>query len=220
MGELAKMEIIAFKTDDFKEPAIGTFKFQINPENYSEKFESSNDYDANLANGQRVRLVEPVTDPDLDISFYLDNTGVIPDSKDVSAEIKKLKSLCAQVNGDIHVPNYLKVIWGKNFTFPCKLKSLKIDYLLFKSDGSPLRAKIAASFKYFENAETRAKKRKLSSPDLTHQRTIKAGDSLPAMCQDIYGDTKYCIQVAQVNNLVNFRRLTPGQRIIFPKLER
>ncbi len=35
----------------------------------------------------------------------------------------------------------------------------------------------------------------------------------------IYGSSTYYLWVAQVNNLDDFRNLTPGQKIFFPPLE-
>jgi nucleoid-associated protein YgaU len=57
-----------------------------------------------------------------------------------------------------------------------------------------------------------------SSPDLTHYRVIKKGDTLPLMCYRIYGDSKYYIQVAKANKLSNFRHLKEGEEIFFPPI--
>jgi nucleoid-associated protein YgaU len=58
------------------------------------------------------------------------------------------------------------------------------------------------------------------SPDLTHVRLIKDGDTLPALCHAIYGDPLRYLQVASVNGLDDFRRLEAGTRLVFPPLER
>ncbi len=36
----------------------------------------------------------------------------------------------------------------------------------------------------------------------------------------IYGDSKYYLEVAKANNLTNFRKLTPGQEIFFPPIQK
>ena len=58
------------------------------------------------------------------------------------------------------------------------------------------------------------------SPDLTHFRIVKKGDTLHLMCFKIYGDSKYYIQVAQVNKLGNFRNLAVGSEIFFPPFDK
>ena len=74
---------------------------------------------------------------------------------------------------------------------------------------------------FADHAEAqRAAREKKSSPDLTHERVVKEGDNLPLMTYRIYGDPKYYLEVARVNGLTNFRKLTPGQKIVFPPIEK
>ena len=49
---------------------------------------------------------------------------------------------------------------------------------------------------------------------------VKQGDNLPLMCENIYGDPNYYLQVAEANNIIDFRNLIPGQKILFPRLEK
>ena len=44
------------------------------------------------------------------------------------------------------------------------------------------------------------------------------GDTLPLLCDRIYSDPSYYPDVARFNNLSDFRRLQPGQRLHFPPL--
>jgi nucleoid-associated protein YgaU len=47
---------------------------------------------------------------------------------------------------------------------------------------------------------------------------VKAGDDLPSLCSQVYGDPLLYLQVAEANGLDNFRELAPGTRIFFPPL--
>jgi len=58
------------------------------------------------------------------------------------------------------------------------------------------------------------------SPDLTHRRILQAGDSLPRLCQEIYGDPRLYLKVAEANGFDDFRRLAPGTAVFFPPLEK
>jgi len=42
------------------------------------------------------------------------------------------------------------------------------------------------------------------------------GDTLPAMCDRLYGDSKYYIAVAAANGLTSFRDIKPGTPLVFP----
>jgi nucleoid-associated protein YgaU len=60
-----------------------------------------------------------------------------------------------------------------------------------------------------------------NSPDLTHARIVKLGDNLPLMVANIYlHPTTYYLQVAEANDLNNFRRLRTGQQLIFPPVKK
>ena len=57
------------------------------------------------------------------------------------------------------------------------------------------------------------------SPDVTHVRLVKSGDTLPLLCLEIYGSSAYYLRVAADNGLDDFRNLVPGQRLYFAPLD-
>lgn len=155
----------------------------------------------------------------LDFELYFDNTGVIPGSMPVDLAIAQLSSVIYEFKGQIHKPNYLLVTWA-GFVFRCQLKSFNVDYTLFKPDGTPLRAKVALSFTQHKDPEQTEAEGNKNSPDLTHVKTVREGDSLPLLCKDVYGKMDYYIQVAEHNGLTNFRELQIGETLEFPPLDR
>jgi nucleoid-associated protein YgaU len=157
---------------------------------------------------------------DLSLIFFLDGTGANGKKIDVQEQVKKFQTVAVEYNGDIHRPNYLIVAWGTLEVKRCVLKSASIAYKLFKPDGVPLRAVITANFTSNSDDTTRVALEQRSSPDLTHVRLVKSGDTLPALCHQIYGDPGYYLEVARANRINHFRRLTPGTKIFFPPLEK
>ena len=218
-GKREKMVIEAYEAPDFTAKVDDEYTFQINPEKYDRTQESAVREDhIRLANGDSMPSNKSVDQEYLTLEFFIDSTGAVGGCDDVEANIKSFQELCVNVNGHIHRANYLKVRWGTDFIFSCEMAEMKTDFLLFKPDGTPVRAKVMAKFRQFTDSDTKAKQDNLSSPDLTHIKTIVDGDTLPMLCHRVYGDSKYYIQVASYNKLVNFNILTPGQRIIFPRL--
>ncbi len=116
-----------------------------------------------------------------------------------------------------HQPNYLKLIWG-GIIFPCRLSSVDIKYTRFDRNGEPTSAELDIVLLGDDEEKRRSLKDNFSSPDLTHLRVVRNGDTLPLLCQDIYGDSRYYPIVAQANNLDDFRNLQPGQNLYFPPL--
>ena len=223
---LTKLTIIGFKNEECTSK-VGQFKAFVNPTSYDHKHKIN----TKRREDQKMHLNDSYvsTEPET-VSFKLifDGTGILPNStkNTVFERIDKLKDICYYYNGKIHRPNYLKLVWGNNFSrtktgtknFTCQLSSLDVSYKLFAPDGSPLRAEASLTFTEFRNSKTIARTAAPSSPDLTHIRVVRQGDRLPLMCYEIYNDSSVYLQVAKANNITNFRELEPGQQIFFPPL--
>jgi len=215
MGELTKMKIVAFKDPDFSRK-LGEYDVLVNPENYKQKNEQQYSM-TNTTNGssaQTARYKGGGTGL-FEIILFFDGTGIISKDK-VDDQIKEVKDLVYQYNGDIHEPNYLRVYWGTQSLFQGRLKSWNVNYTMLDMDGSPLRAEATAVLIASVSAKKKALEEKKNSSDMTHLRTVLDGDNLPLMCYRIYGDSRFYIKVAQYNEITNFRAIKPGDVITFP----
>jgi len=152
-------------------------------------------------------------------SIVLDGTGAIEGSttQTVTARISNLKNIAMAYDGSAHQTPVLQISWGGLVKY-ARLKSIKAEYTLFKSDGEPLRAKLTLSFAEYKPATQIAAEGRTSSPDLTHLVEVKAGDTLPLLCQRIYRKPGYHVQVARINQLSSPRILVPGSILTFPPL--
>ena len=224
-GELKKLKLVGYKDDKFTEKiGDGEFTTLLNPEKYTFKYKV--EYTEAQGQGTSASAPKFVRTPpeDFELDFLFDRTGVIKGQDDESGDgiiddIEKFKKIVFDYNGDEHKPNYVMIGWG-TLLFKGSLLEMSIDFKLFASDGTPLRAVAKAKFKGTVEDDLRVAKENNNSPDLTHIRTVKEGDTLPLMTFKIYGDSKYYLQVAQVNNLTNFRTLTVGQKIKFPPIKK
>lgn len=236
-GELSKVVILAFEDKGYQKE-IGRFTLPINPEQFSQAFKVEYDLQqaaGSKANDPKFKFTSP---EELKLDFTFDGTGVIPVSnqttqssqprsfyKDVVRQVQSLLNLVYTMNGKTHKPNFLRILWG-DFSFgdkegfACILKDMQINYTLFAPDGKPLRAKISATFVNFIEQVRRVREEGKKSPDVTHIRKVAAGDTLPLLVQNIYGDPTYYLQVARVNGLVNFRRLATNTDLRFPPIEK
>lgn len=215
MGELTKMKIVAYKDPDFSSQ-LGEYNLLVNPENYKMRDEQQYAV-SDTVNGSSAQTVKYKGGAAglFELALFFDGTGVITDEK-VDDQVKKVKDLIYSYNGDIHEPNYLKVYWGTQSLFQGRLKSWNVNYTMLDMDGTPLRAEATVVIIASVSAKKKALEEKKNSADLTHVRTVLAGDNLPLMCYRIYGDSSYYIKVAQHNELTHFRDLTPGDKIVFP----
>jgi hypothetical protein len=217
-GELEKLLIKAYGEADYSGEPVAEFKVFFNPEEYTQVY----DVEFERAQGEGTtaspvvfRRVKP---QEYRLKFLFDGTGTAGEKIDVYDKIQEFFSVVGY-DGEQHRPRFLKVIWGRLESL-CVLLKADITYKLFNPDGTPLRAVMEATFTENRDDQSRVAEANDSSPDLTHVRHVKAGDTLPLMAFRIYGDARHYLELARVNGLTTFRTLTPGQRLIFPPLSK
>jgi len=229
MAGLKKIEIIA------KEKPSQKFVALINPTKYSLSFKNDLNNESPIGSAQTQVKFNKVISPDLDLEILLDGTGVTEENTgnklinkiinkkatktNVATKLDDFLMTTGTYDGNIHKPFDVKISWGI-LSFEGALSSFTVDFTLFSPEGYPLRAIIKAKFTGSTEMELANAKAKKSSPDLSHKRTVKAGDTLPLMTESIYGDTKYYLEVAKVNGLINFRQLIPGTQLYFPPIDK
>jgi hypothetical protein len=217
-GNLSKLQIISYKDDRFQEKDL-SISVPVNPDKYSRSIKVEYNQEQEQGTQGNNPPFNRTPPEELQFEFLFDGTGVVPGSKDIQAGIEEFKKTVYKIEGDIHRPNFLKLIWG-DLSFNCVLKELKIDFTLFKPDGTPLRAMVNATFMQVVDEKRRSAEQGKNSPDLTHVRYVKEGDTLPYMSYKIYGDASYYIQVAKYNGLNNFRNIRPNMKIVFPPIDK
>lgn len=248
-GELKKLKIKAVDEDGdivVKEGKEMIYIALVNPDTY--KITHQVVYNSGCppqgSSGQELQYSH--TNPaNLQFDFLFDSTGVIPKpleglagalsgipiagaiagalsdqpKYDILDEIETFKKIVLNYDGDIHEPRKVQLVWGTLF-FEARLTSLDFNYKLFNPDGSPVRVVATANFRGTVDDDLRFVLENKQSPDVTHIRKVKEGDTLPLMTYKIYGDASFYLEVARVNKLVNFRNLTPGDEIYFPPLNK
>ncbi|MEL6678946.1 MAG: peptidoglycan-binding protein [Pseudomonadota bacterium] len=201
------------------------FKVTINPADYKHTYGVSytgqqKDRKQPMGKSAVVAKFSAVNQEKVDFSVTLDGTGVVPGVKQsVADQVKAIRDIAYTYSGKEHEPNVVKLTWGRGLNaFFGRLTSMTVDYTLFHPAGQALRAKVTMSFVAFATQMEEALKAQRSSPDMTHVVEVKAGDTLPLLCQRIYRDASQYMHVATVNGLDGFRSLTPGTVLRFPPI--
>ena len=58
------------------------------------------------------------------------------------------------------------------------------------------------------------------SPDVSRMVTLKEGQTLAALCNEVYGDPLLVGEVARFNNLNGYRNVPSGTKILLPMLKK
>ncbi|MEO9481954.1 MAG: LysM peptidoglycan-binding domain-containing protein [Ekhidna sp.] len=216
VAKLQQMTVVGYKDENFSSK-VGAYTAMLNPETYSQNFDVQYNVEQGQGTPDATIKYEKSTPSTVNFDLIFDATGVVNSKRtNLASEISKFKKVVYDYNGNIHSPNYLKLIWGKAMLYKCRLTSLKINYTLFKPDGSPLRAKLTVAFKEFQTPSAALDK---NSPDMTHVKTVVAGDLLPSLVYDVYRDESHLLKVAEHNKLDSILHLAPGAKLYFPPLK-
>jgi hypothetical protein len=227
---MAKLTITRCRVDGGQTTALSgpanVFRCSINPADYKHSFAIS--YTGKTPeSGQPIgrasasprfssTLAERIA-----FSIVLDGTGVVPDAAGltVAGQLAQLKGIVYEYSGSDHEPNVVRLAWGRGLqSFYGRLESMTVDYTLFRASGEALRAKVAMNFVSFATQVEEALRAQRSSPDMTHVVTVRAGDTLPLLCQRIYRDASKYVEVARLNDLDGFRALEPDTVLRFPPM--
>jgi hypothetical protein len=222
MAELEKMSITPCTVEDngdikAKSDSEG-MKVMINPSSFThDHIVSYSKGKVQGANGKELKF-QNIDAEKVSFDLVFDGTGVVQNSEGtVKDKMDKLKKIVYQYDGKEHQPDPVRLSWG-GFLFFGRLTSLNIEYTLFKPSGEPLRAKTKLSFSGYMSKEEQALRKNNSSPDLTHIIIVKAGDTLPLLCHQVYKDCAYYPDVARINGLNSLQYLRPGLKLKFPPL--
>lgn len=106
-------------------------------------------------------------------------------------------------------PPLCRFEWGKFLSFTAVIVSISQTFLMFKADGTPLRAEILVKFKEVAEAA-----RPQNPTTLTEPRKIWVvleGQTLNWIAYQEYGDPGYWRHIAETNDLADPLDLKPGQ---------
>ncbi len=132
--------------------------------------------------------------------------------------IEKLEKL-VEIDGAFHAPPPCKVLWG-TLEFVGVADSMRKNYVMFKDDGTPVRARVTLTFKELVPVEFQMIMTPRFSPDRLKKYVIKEGDSLWQLSYKEYGEPSYWRLIAEKNNIDNPLSIESGIEIIIPPLVR
>lgn len=223
--KLGKLKITAYKTIKRNEEiSDGVFEVMFNPESMTQSYEILYGNSQALGTSGKPQHYASSKPADLSLSLVLDGTGTtemgvvqFTSPQTVSKRVEHFLKVAFDINGATHKPNHLTLEWG-DIKFNCCLSNLNVRYTSFDRQGKPLRADLDIKLIADEDSDDLQKKDRKSSPDLSHSRVVRAGDTLPLLAKEIYGSSTHYLWVAQANDLDEIRCLTPGQWLVFPPL--
>lgn len=219
---MGKMKITAYTDDSFNSVYKSVLELPINPEKVKlgKGIRYAEDKQLGSLNGSNVYVhYQPET---LYFECLLDMTNAMEDAdekKPVHDLVDQLEARLYDYNTEGHRPSFVKVEYG-DITFFGQLKTLDTEYTLFDKDGLPLRAELKVTLTGYCSQKEEKKHFSKHSPDVSRLVTLKEGQTLAALCYEIYGDALLVGQVARFNNLNGYRSIPAGTELLMPMLKK
>lgn len=219
---MGKMKITAYTDDSFNSVCKPALELPVNPEKVKlgKGIRYAEDKQLGSLNGSNVYVrYQPET---LHFGCLLDMTNAMEDAdekKPVHDMVDEIEARLYDYNTEGHRPSFVKVEYG-DITFFGQLKTLETEYTLFDMDGIPLRAELKVTLTGYCSQKEEKKHFSKRSPDVSRLVTLKEGQTLAALCYEIYGDALLVGKVARFNNLNGYRSIPAGTELLMPMLKK
>lgn len=157
----------------------------------------------------------------VDLLFDTYDTDEAAGSKRKVTELtdEVLKLTTVESHGDKHRPPVCRLRWGTaGVFFQGVLERLDQDFVLFMENGTPVRAKLACSFKEWRTNYEDLNRQNTQSSDVAKVWTVKRGQTLASIAAGEYGDARQWAVIAEANDIDDPLGITPGSVLLLPAL--
>ena len=153
----------------------------------------------------------------LTLELFLDQTDT-PGGKaqSIKARLDQLRTFVL-IDPALHAPPVCRFEWGDQ-TFTGVVISIREKLALFNSDGNPVRARVTLTLRSYKSAEVQLRELKRMSPDRTHVRVLREGETLAQISNEAYGDPRHWRAIAEANDIDHPRLVKPGTPLKVPSL--
>jgi nucleoid-associated protein YgaU len=136
--------------------------------------------------------------------------------EDVRTLVRRVTRLM-EIDSSTHAPPILLFTWG-SLTFTCVLAKCNQKFIMFRSDGIPVRARLTVTLNEYRNAELEAKEKKRETADYSKGYVVGQGETLPSIAAAVWGQAEWWRPIAIANGIDDPAMLVVGQRLLVPQL--
>jgi LysM repeat protein len=207
---LVKAKILVEKPKD-------EFKVQFNPEEYT--INQDNNFSNQTIPGLSAPLLQFVNGNmrTLEVELLFDTYDNSKETKDDVRDVTNRFIKLMEINNDLHAPPILRFTWA-SLDFRCVLARAAQKFIMFGSDGTPVRARITATFNEFIDLEREAKKLNLQTADFSKVHVVKQGETLSGIATIMYENPLMWRPIAIANDIDDPRFIITGQSLRIPPL--
>jgi hypothetical protein len=196
----------------------------FNPEEYTQTRE--NTFAAIGVPGRSAPIVQFVygNQQSLEMELFLDTyeahqicTRPLNQAGDDVRKLVRSVTDLMNIDPTTHAPPVLFFTWA-SLSFRCVLTRVTQRFIMFKPDGTPVRARLNVTFSQYSNAEQEAKEVKRETADYTKVHVVAQGETLSTIAYACYGNPRLWRPIALRNRIDDPRRLEVGVPLAIPQL--
>jgi nucleoid-associated protein YgaU len=161
----------------------------------------------------------------LTVELFLDGTST---REPIERKLSALRELVV-IDDHLHAPPVCQFRWGTTVSvgpvsgaqenrFTGVVTSLRERHTLFDENGRILRSRVTLTLKSYRAPETQRRETPLASPDRTHVRVFREGETLSRIANELYGDPRQWRAIATENDIDRPRFVDPGTALRVPSL--
>ncbi len=135
---------------------------------------------------------------------------------DVRALTRKITDLMV-IDPTTHGPPVVVFTWS-SLSFTCVLARAQQKFVMFLSDGTPVRARLQVVFNSYNNAGTEPREVKRETADYSKSHTIAQGETLSKIAAAHYGNAALWRPIGIANDIDDPTSLAVGRRLLIPQL--
>jgi hypothetical protein len=159
-------------------------------------------------------------DMELLVDSYEEHTAASRHVNPVQGDVRVLTQQVIglmDIQASTHAPPVLIFAWG-SLTFRCVLARAAQRFVMFRPDGTPVRARLQLSFAAYTPLELEAKEVKRETADFTKHHVVVQGETLSVIAGHEYGDPRVWRVIALRNGITDPAALAPGMELALPRL--
>lgn len=152
------------------------------------------------------------------LELFLDDTSSRNQNgtESIKAKLEQLRNF-VRIDKSLHAPPICKFVYG-DLEFTGTVVSLRERHTLFSPEGNAIRARVTLVLKKYKSAEVQLRELALESPDRTHVRVLREGETLATIANEAYGDPRMWRPIADANGIERPRFIAPGTALKIPAI--
>jgi nucleoid-associated protein YgaU len=162
--------------------------------------------------------------PTLEMELFLDtNETVQINGKTIATAGSDVRALTQQIvnlmaiDATSHGPPIIVFTWS-SLSFTCVLQRVSQKFVMFRADGTPVRARLQVVFSGYNNANTEPREIKRQTADYSKSYTVAQGDTLSKIAGALYGNPSLWRPIGMANGIADAIELTIGRQLLIPQL--